>query len=179
VTAPYVGHRASRADQSLEPGSEWRSLTATIVLFDEIADEFVRRAHSVVWCNVATVDPLGRPRSRILHPYWEGRTGWIATRPTQLKLRHLAANANVSLAYCGDPVKPVYVDGVATWIDDLATRRRVWNLFRDATPPLGYDPGTIFASPEDAGFGLLRITPRRIELGDMTTLQKLVWKEQS
>jgi hypothetical protein len=26
---------------------------------------------NIVWCTVATVDRLGRPRSRILHPYRE------------------------------------------------------------------------------------------------------------
>ena len=145
--------------------------------FDAIAEEFVRRAHSVVWCNVATVDTRGRPRSRILHPLWEGRTGWIATRPNTLKARHLAANASVSLAYVGDPVYPVYVDGVAAWENDIEQKRRIWALFRDAPPPLGYDPATMFVAPDDPGFGLLRVTPRRIELGDMMTLQKQVWRE--
>jgi hypothetical protein len=31
----------------------------------------------------------------------------------------------------------------ATWVDDLATRERAWELFRAAPPPLGHDPATI------------------------------------
>jgi hypothetical protein len=50
-----------------------------ITHFSEIEDEFIRRVHTMIWCNVATVDRLQRPRSRILHLIWEGETGWIAT----------------------------------------------------------------------------------------------------
>ncbi len=39
--------------------------------FSAIEQEFFDRAHSVVWCNVTTVDAKGRPTSRILHPNWE------------------------------------------------------------------------------------------------------------
>ena len=52
-----------------------------------VDDAFVAIAHRIVWCTVATVDRRGRPRSRILHPYWErtedGLAGWITTRPTR------------------------------------------------------------------------------------------------
>ena len=51
-----------------------------------VAPAFVTMAHSIVWCTAASVDAKGRPRSRVLHPYWEwdGKelTGWIATGPT-------------------------------------------------------------------------------------------------
>ncbi|MFN8452110.1 MAG: hypothetical protein U0521_26830 [Anaerolineae bacterium] len=49
--------------------------------FSEIEGEFIRRVHTMVWCSVASVDSQGRPRSRILHPIWEGATGWIGTHP--------------------------------------------------------------------------------------------------
>jgi len=45
--------------------------------FTEIEAEFTERVQRIVWCNVATIDTLDRPRSRILHPLWEGATGWI------------------------------------------------------------------------------------------------------
>lgn len=35
-----------------------------------IAPAFVDMAHTIVGANVATVDPDGRPRSRVLHPLW-------------------------------------------------------------------------------------------------------------
>ena len=47
--------------------------------FAEIETEFIERVHSIVWCSVATIDSRQRPRSRILHPIWEGATGWIGT----------------------------------------------------------------------------------------------------
>ncbi|MCB8968188.1 MAG: pyridoxamine 5'-phosphate oxidase family protein, partial [Ardenticatenaceae bacterium] len=42
----------------------------------EIAPAFVEMAHRIVWCNAATVDSKGRPRSRVLHPIWQ----WDGTR---------------------------------------------------------------------------------------------------
>jgi hypothetical protein len=66
------------------------------------AEAFVAVAHRVVWCNLATVDRRGRPRSRLVHPIWErtgdGLTGWIASRPTPLRRAHLAATPFVSCA---------------------------------------------------------------------------------
>ncbi|MEZ5218491.1 MAG: hypothetical protein R2705_23655 [Ilumatobacteraceae bacterium] len=34
----------------------------------DTAPSFVAVAHRIVWCTVATVDPDGHPRTRILHP---------------------------------------------------------------------------------------------------------------
>ena len=47
--------------------------------FAEIADEFHARIARIAWATVATVGPDGAPRTRILHPIWEGHVGWIAT----------------------------------------------------------------------------------------------------
>ncbi len=62
----------------------------------QVAPAFVKMAHQIVWCTVATVDSDGRPRSRILHPIWQwdGREliGWIATGPTPTKRAHLKAS---------------------------------------------------------------------------------------
>ena len=62
-----------------------------------VEDEFIAVAHRIVWCGVATVDRRGRPRSRILHPYWErtgdGVRGWVVTRPSPLKVAHLERDA--------------------------------------------------------------------------------------
>src|SRR5690606_4076991 len=56
--------------------------------FSEIEAEFIQRVHTMVWCNVATVDSRNRPRSRVLHPIWEGSTGWITTHRSSHKARH-------------------------------------------------------------------------------------------
>jgi hypothetical protein len=132
--------------------------------FSEIEAEFIARVHQMVWCSVATVDAQERPRSRILHPIWEGATGWIGTHPDSHKARHLERNPYMSLAYVANVMNPVYVDCKAQWIDDLDVKRRVWNLFRDAPEPLGYDPAQDFVAPESERFGLLKLTPWRIDL---------------
>lgn len=48
-----------------------------VASFGEIEVAFLERIQWMVWCNVATVDTLGRPRSRILHPLWESNASWI------------------------------------------------------------------------------------------------------
>lgn len=47
--------------------------------FSDIETEFIKRAHTAVWCSAATLDTTNRLRSRVLHPIWEGSTGWVAT----------------------------------------------------------------------------------------------------
>ena len=47
--------------------------------FAEIEPEFVERAHGMVWCDMATVGPDGRPRTRIIHPIWNNGTAWITS----------------------------------------------------------------------------------------------------
>lgn len=151
-----------------------------ITSFSEIEAEFIARVHAVVWCNVATVDAHNRPRSRILHTIWEGSTGWTATRRHSFKAAHLERNPHVSLAYVANVVKPVYVDGVATWDDDPADKRRIWEAFRTAPPPLGYDPAPIFHGVDHPDFGLLKFTPWRIELADASGVPtKLVWRRRA
>lgn len=132
--------------------------------FADIEQEFIKRAHTMVWCNVATVDEQGRPRSRILHPIWEGAVGWVATYRNSPKGAHLAHNPYVSLAYISDIMKPAYVDCTARWVDDLAVKQHVWNLFLKAPPPLGYDPAQIFHSVDHENFGVLQFTPWQIQL---------------
>lgn len=149
--------------------------------FGEIEQEFLARVHGIVWCNVASVDAKGRPRSRILHTIWEvtgsGPVGWVATRRKTLKAAHFARNPYVSLAYIGDPSKPVYADCKAGWDESLEEKKRVWNLFKSAEPPLGYDPAPVFYSPGHEDFGLLKLVPWRIEVTDVNIVPpvKLVW----
>lgn len=138
-----------------------------VATFAEIEADFIQRAHAAVWCSVATVDTRNRPRSRVLHPIWEGATGWIATGRRSLKAKHLARNHFVSLAYLADPLKPVYADCRAEWQEDAATRERIWHLFKDTPPPLGYDPAPFFGSLDNPDYGVLKLTPWRIETMDL------------
>jgi hypothetical protein len=138
-----------------------------IETFAEIEGEFMSRIGRIVWCTVATVDGKGRPRTRILHPIWEGTTGYIATGRHSFKEKHLAANPRVSLSYWDPQHEMVYAECTAEWMDDPAERRRIWDLFKNTPPPLGYDPAIIPAwkdGPEGSEFGVLKLTPWRIEL---------------
>ena len=100
-----------------------------------------------------------------MHPWWEGATAWVSTRPGSARAAHLARTPWVSLTY---------------W--DPGTRWR-WPSARRASrarprsgpgsgrppaadaAPYGDDLGAIFpAGPGDPGFGLLRLVAWRIEL---------------
>lgn len=132
--------------------------------FSAIEAEFLQRVQTAVWCSMATVDSQQRPRSRILHPIWEGSTGWIGTHPHSHKAHHLAQNPYVSLAYIADISKPVYVDCKTEWVDDPQQKQRVWNLFKSTPEPVGYDPAQFFGSVDSEAFGVLKLIPWRIEL---------------
>jgi general stress protein 26 len=147
-----------------QPHSEREETLMEVTHFSDIEEEFIQRVHSMVWCNVATVDRQQRPRSRILHPIWEGSTGWIVTHRNSHKSKHLAHNPHVSLAYITHIHEPVYVDCVAMWIDDADQKRRIWDLFKNTPPPLGFDPAPDFVSADHKNFGLLKLTPWRITL---------------
>jgi len=145
--------------------------------FAEIADEFLARVNKMVWCSVATIDGKGRPRSRILHPIWQGDIGWITTRRGTPKEKHLEAHPFVSLAYIADVVKPVYVDCKAEWIEDSATKQLIWQLLQTTPPPLGFDPAPIYGSVDNPEFGLLKLTPWRIEVTSVATVppERKIW----
>jgi hypothetical protein len=137
--------------------------------FADVADRFIERAHSEVWCNVATIDSQGRPRSRILHPIWEGETGWITSDPRSLKSRHLAHHPYVSVAYVKNHFTPVTADCHAEWVVDIETLQHVWGLVRTTPEPLGFDPATICPPigeevPNRPLFGVIKLTPYRITL---------------
>jgi general stress protein 26 len=146
--------------------------------FSEIESDFVERVHKAVWCSVATLDTRNRVRSRLLHTIWEGSTGWVATMRHSLKARHLDHNPYVSLAYIADVTSPVYVDCTAEWQDDLASKQRIWEMFKSASPPLGYDPAPFFGSVDSPAFGLLKFSPWRIELFDIDNKEdpKRIWR---
>jgi len=139
--------------------------------FDDIAEEFDRRIRRVVWCSVSTVDTRDRTRVRILHPIWTGPTGWIATHRDSVKGKHIAHNPHVSVSYL-ERLEPwgteqVYADCVAAWEDAPAERRRIWELYKTTPPPLGYDPGLSWKGVDDPKYGLLKLTPWRIELSSL------------
>ena len=127
-------------------------------------------AHRVVWATMTTVDAKGRPRSRIVHPVWtsrlDGVTGWLTTRKTPVKLRHLAGNPHVSFSYLAPNHDLAYFDCVAEWVDDPDGKLQCWNTFVRADPPVGYDPISIWTDgPGSPDFAALRLRPYRIQAG--------------
>jgi hypothetical protein len=146
-----------------------------VVEKESVGKGFIEVAHRIVWCTVATVDRLGRPRSRILHPYWEfdgeQLVGWIVTRPTPVKVAHLARTPYLSCSYW-DPAHDVAIaDCHAEWIDDVATRQRVWELYREAPEPLGFDFWSTFPDgPPSEIVSLLRLRPYRLRITGLATL---------
>ena len=50
-----------------------------VASFSQIEKEFMDRVARIVWCTMTTIDRKSRPRARIIHPIWQGTTGWIAT----------------------------------------------------------------------------------------------------
>jgi general stress protein 26 len=162
-----------------------------VASFAEIEEEFLARIKKIVWCSVATVDREGRPRSRVLHPIWEGSTGYIATGRSSFKAKHLARNPHVSLMYWYPDLEHglagaqlVYVDARTEWLDAAADRRRIWDLFKNTPPPLGYDPAMIPVwkdGPDSPEFGVLKLTPWRIELSgiaEMMGQEPRVWHQE-
>jgi general stress protein 26 len=150
-----------------------------VATFDEIAAEFHLRVSRIVWCTLATVGADGMPWTRVLHPIWEASTGWIATTRHGLKARHLAREPRVSLTYWDAAQDVVTVQATAAWADDAPARTRVWELYRTTPPPLGYDPGDFWpAGPDDPAFGLLRLTPTRIDITGLASSPKpkLTWR---
>ena len=146
-----------------------------VTQFNDIQTEFMNRAQQTVYCNVATVDAMGRPRSRIMHVVWDGPIGWVITRSDSFKARHLANNPYVSLAYIGVPLKPVYVDCLAEWVDDIDEKLRIWELHKTLPPPLGFDPTPHYGTIEHEYFGLLRFMPWRMELAELRS-ESLIWR---
>jgi hypothetical protein len=156
----------------------------------QVAPAFLEMAHRIVWCNVATVDRRGRPRSRVLHPIWvwdgAALVGWIATAPTPLKRAHLAQSPNVSAGYWAPSHDHCIAECRATWAFDDATRTRVWNLFKDGPPPVGYDPAMIpgWESPATPSFAALRLDPWRLRVFPGTVLMRqggdvLTWQARA
>jgi len=142
-----------------------------------VAPAFVEMAHRIVWCTVATVDRHGRPRSRILHPYWVwdgGRlVGWVATSPTPVKRVHLDHTPFVSVNYWAPTHDTATAECAASWAFDDVTRTMVWNLMRDAPAPVGYDPAIIPGwkdGPTSPAFAALRLDPWRLRVFPGTAL---------
>jgi general stress protein 26 len=149
--------------------------------FDDIAAEFKRRTEKVVQCTMATADAERRIRSRIVHPLWDGKTGWLLTDRGSPKARDVDGNPWTSLTYVDSDQEQVHVDCRTAWDERQDEKRRRWDWFKSVPMPIGYDPGLFFPKGvEDASFGCLKLEPWRIELWSLADLMSgkppTVWK---
>ncbi len=149
--------------------------------FSEIEDEFMARVAKIVWATVTTIDTKDRPRARLLHPIWEGSTGWIATGRNSHKAKHIDHSPWVSLSYWDPDHKQIFAECKAQWIDDMDEKKRLWKLFADTPEPLGYDLGLFWKEVSDPTYGLLKLTPWRIELSALSDMMEgkppQVWRQ--
>jgi len=143
--------------------------------FEDLQVEFLARVSQAVYCSMATIDRKGRPRSRIMHPIWDGPIGWAISWPESHKAKHLAHNPHISLAYIYDKNKPVYVDAVTEWVEDIGEKQRIWDLHRSTPAPLGFNPQPHYGSIDHPYYGLLKFTPWRIELGNLAG-EPIIWR---
>jgi hypothetical protein len=155
----------------------------------KIAPAFVEMAHRIVWASVATVDDQGRPRSRVLHPFWEWDgerlVGWVGTSPSP-KLAHLERTGFASVNYWAVNQDTCTAECRAEVRTDDASRTAVWDAFVAAPAPVGYHPGEIgmpgWDSPTSPGFVALRLEPWRLRLMPGTVMTErsgelLNWQE--
>jgi hypothetical protein len=136
------------------------------VTYTELAPDVRELTDRIIWCVLATVGPDDRPRSRIVHPVWshtDPPTGYLASRPTPLRRRHLASHRHVTCAYWTPAHDAVYIDAEAAWLTGPDERRAAWDFFAATPEPVGFDPATIWPNgPDAADFGVIRLRPYRI-----------------
>jgi hypothetical protein len=156
-----------------------------------VAPAFVEMAHRIVWCTAATVDRENRPRSRVLHPLWEwdglSLVGWICTVPSPVKRADLAHSPFMSCNYLAPNHDTCSADCRAAWRNDDETRREVWELFKTAPEPVGYDPAIVpmwADGPLSGQLAILRLDPYRLRVFPGTVLlgqggEVLNWREGS
>lgn len=132
--------------------------------FTAIEPEFEERIRSTVWCTLTTVDSSGRPRSRIVHPVWEGGIGWLGSRQTP-KVGHIERSPHASVMYWDPRHQQVIIDAEASVHTDDATCQRVWDLFSSFPEPYGFDPSPMWKDGSTSdGFVAIKLEPWRIEL---------------
>ena len=142
--------------------------------------EFWKKVHEtagkLTWAYLGTVKN-GQPKVRVVHPAFEGEKVWIATGRSSAKAKHVEQNPKVELFYqVGSEFTHLTVTGEARFVDDLKEKERIWN-----NKIFDYDLSQFWPSgPTSPDFGLMLITPRRVELTSLIAMTKgekpEVWK---
>ncbi|GAA2107918.1 pyridoxamine 5'-phosphate oxidase family protein [Actinomadura alba] len=159
-------------------------MTAKVRSFSEIQDAFFAYISDIGYATMITVDKKGRPRARVLLPIWEMTgdrpVGWLAAYKTPVKVAHLANNPHTTFSYWNPRQNAVFIDGVATWVDDPEVKRTVWESYRKGEPPgVGYDPVRYWrGGPTDPEYHVLRVDPWRVQLVRGTDLGSTIWQAE-
>jgi general stress protein 26 len=110
------------------------------------------------WAHLATVGADGKPDVVPVHPCWEGDVCWVMVGESSVKVRNVAAHADVAMHWqvtaVGDGVE---IWGTAEVFSDLETKRRLWTGVFDYDLNL-FAPGGPDDSPDTA---FMAITPER------------------
>ncbi|HSM66874.1 MAG TPA: pyridoxamine 5'-phosphate oxidase family protein [Ilumatobacteraceae bacterium] len=110
------------------------------------------------WAHLATVGADGKPDVVPVHPCWEGDVCWIMAGTESVKARNVSHHRDVAMHWQvtekGDGVE---IWGTAEMLDDLDTKRRLWNGVFDYDLN-AFAPGGPENSP---GTGFLAIRPER------------------
>ena len=127
-------------------------------------DKVHQIASKAVWAYLATVDG-DQPRVRVVHPAWEGHKLWVATGPESPKVRQIKRNPRVELFYqVGPDFQHLTVTGEARFVEDQAEKNRIWN-----GKVFDYELSQFWPEgPTARNFGLLLVTPGRVELTSLT-----------
>jgi hypothetical protein len=140
--------------------------TSTPAALDQLSNEAERIASEVVWATMATVGPDGVPRTRVVHPVlrWDDAPhGWVTSRPTALRRRHLAASPWVSLTWWSPAQDVLTVDCHAAWVPD-AELAGVWERIAATPEPVGFDPATIWPDGPGSGFAAISLRAHRVRV---------------
>ncbi len=138
-------------------------------------DKVHATAAKATWAYLATASGT-QPKVRVVHPAFEGERVWVATGRASAKARHIDKNSKVELFYqIGAEMVHLTVTGNAKFVEDIAEKKRIWN-----SKVFDYDLAQFWpGGPESKDFGLMLITPDRVELTslpEMTTgIKPEVW----
>ncbi len=139
-------------------------------------DKVHAAAAKATWAYLATANGT-QPKVRVVHPAFEGERVWVATGRASAKAGHIDKNPKVELFYqIGADMVHLTVTGTAKFVEDIAEKKRIWN-----SKVFDYDLSQFWPEgAESKDFGLMLITPGRIELTslqEMTTGKKPeVWR---
>ena len=137
----------------------------------ELKEKILSKMKTPTLAVLATITDEGKPWARYVMPFADKNlTLWMATRLNTRKVGQIRKNPEVHVtAGCVNPEarEPfLQIQGKAQILNDEASRKLVWNDGLKA----------IFSGPDDPNFGVVKVTPYRIEYQPMGPVPAEVWE---